>query len=318
LDLGIILKKRSRQDLASHCVPFIIFHTLKKANKMVCLRVFGILALLSGAASAKRSFTEQPGRFATAINVRGGGGVDIDPKTVAKIGMGVLGMQTTVTALAPKETMKAYNVDLSSIGEFLAVYGAGCELNILLLLYLQIFEGVPFLKAMGYHTIPFMLQVAHKILTGKTEATGMPLANAYFVLAMNLFVTYACLSEAPYAMKVVKVYGIFSLINAVVMVPAPEAGLKMWKFAEAPTTESRFFMRALGFQLLAHGVVTCSQAFDKASALESLGYGLLVWALAAAVPLFITKEFKTLGIPQGAVAFWLLSFLACAAGILMK
>lgn len=221
----------------------------------------------------------------------------------------------TASALAPKESLKPYNINLSSIGEFLTLECAWCDLTTLTLLYLQIVEGVPFLKAMGYHTIPYMLQVVHKVLTGKTEAG--PISNAYFVLAINLFVTYACLSEAPYAMKAVKVYAIFSLINAAVMVPAPEAGMKMWKFAQAPTAESRFFIRALVFKLLVHGVVTCSQAFDKASALESLGYGFIVWALSSTVPLVVTKE-KALGFPQGAAAFWLLGFLACAAGILMK
>jgi hypothetical protein len=171
-------------------------------------------------------------------------------------------------------------------------------------LFLQYFQKMSFEKAIGWSTLPYVYQAIFKLVTNKHQALGVP-KEVYPPLILNLLIFFAAMTEASFATNLNKFYGIFSLVNAVPMIFAPDMAAKAWKLT-IKTPFERLSIETLGASLFYHGLAVCLQAFGKTDLMDTLGWVALSASTIMAGQVLAKRPEKG-GILSGPILVWVVA-----------
>lgn len=160
---------------------------------------------------------------------RGGDIVPLmSPDAAVKTFLGADGLNGITGVLTPEWHMKTYLMDIDDYTIFLVQEAAAVDTVIILLLGLQLFKGMSFEKAVGWSTLPYIFMTVTKLLKGDHKKVGCPTKNGYLVLIINEVVALASIQGRTFAIPIIKVYALFSLINSAAMLFAPEKAGENW------------------------------------------------------------------------------------------
>lgn len=198
----------------------------------------------------------------SAISIPRGGGIVplMSPDVAIKTFLGSYGVNGITGGLTPEWHMKTYLMDIDNYAIFLTQEVTAVDTNIVLLLGLQLLEGMPFEKAVGWSTLPYIGMTMKKLLTGDHDTVGCPAKNGYLVLVINAVVALASIQGHALAGPLIKGYALFSLINAIPMLLAPEKAGEVWDIAPK-TFQNKLMLHRYGMSLLGHAVAVGLPAF---------------------------------------------------------
>lgn len=223
-----------------------------------------------------------------------------------------LGTTGAMSILAPSKASNFYKVKDSPLITSIVLDTCGTQLSIALQLYLQLFEGVSFHKAVEYSVLPSFLQLVHKFLSGSVASVNDPSAY-YLPMLLQILVAYSCLSGSESADSVIKIYGAIVLVHAVSFVASPTKALKFFKVKGPIDGFVRQSTRIMGFAAIGMAMVTAGQLLWDAPATAAAGY----YAVASLAALAVTFYNKEVNLPVGAMNAWTV-LMALTAYVCLK
>ena len=138
----------------------------------------------------------------------------------------------------------------------------------------------------------------------------MPQANGYLIIFINILTSYAAINGLDFAPTMIKIYGIFSALNAVLFVLNPKGAASTWKFAN-PDASLLSLTRMQGTVLATHAVACLAQSFyPDTSALELVAYGATALGITS---LPVLADLKGLGMETPFQVY--VGYLACFFGV---
>lgn len=281
---------------------------------MLRMKTVSFLVLLSSAVvGAKKPFSLRPKTTSPLVATskqdallsqipRGGSG--FDPDIVSNIFLGTYGMNAVVGLVAPEQLARGYRMIADEFDRFVIQGICAIGANTVLLLYLQLFQSMPFEEAMGWSTLPYIGQEVFKFINRKHELVGFKRESSIFMLGLNVLVMFAGLTNAETAEPAIKFYGLWSLFNAVPLIFNPDSWGRNFIGLDSRSGGNTLLLAQAGGFLLAHGLAVTLQAFDITNNLErTIGWT----AIAAAATMshqILSKRIEYAGLERSGAWIW--------------
>jgi hypothetical protein len=300
--------------------------------KLSCVVAPLSMAFFASVGATKPTFISKASPSVIHQIPRGGA---VDKTAVVKAGLSLVGVHAIVDLLAPTKSLDFYGLaDTSKNPDpkitFVMLEIGAISMNYALIPALQIFQGLSFEKAAGWSCLPYIFMTVHKLLTNKYDEVslaanpltelrrsatfsignwpfwwmnlhlcpqiGMPKANGFFLLFIPTLTAYAAIQGLDFAPTMIKVYGLFSTINALVFFGSPKLACETWKCMHPISPGVLLSARAFGTVLATHAVACLTQAFyPETSVLDVVAYGAAVLGVTS---LPVLKDFKDMGIEK--------------------
>jgi hypothetical protein len=249
---------------------------------------------------------------------RGGGG-PFSADLASKIFIYVYGAKSVQGLLMPELYAKKLFMmkEITETVKFMVLTVTGSGANTSLLLFLQTFKGMPFEKALGWSVLPFTAQLVGKHLVNYHAKVGISkeLANREIVpLAINLAVLVGSQLEADWALPIFKLYGIFSLINAVPWCIDGAKEAKRWGITLSTPSEIGLGS-VFGTYLASHGAAVTAQAFGASLGLAT-GLAAIALAVTLSVACFGRGQATKMGTPPFMQWAWVALLIACGSSLM--
>jgi hypothetical protein len=206
--------------------------------------------------------------------------------------------------------LKAYGLNADPASERLVQTVGSIGSVHSLLLYLQLYQGMSFDKALGWSVWPWILTSLYHALVAKNDhLLGYPTKNHIVPLILNALVFVASQTQASWAGNLNKFYGFFSLLYGIPTLLFPQSSAKFQEVS-LKTNQQEYAFRSIGYFLVAHGISVWIGA-DGGSLSKSIGWSAVSLAVSL-IGLMVLGPMDAAGIPKAPVAVWalLMAFVA--------
>lgn len=219
-----------------------------------------------------------------------------------KLFVGAYGFNAAVCGLTPSVGCTLYGLPREEANER-TVQGAGAVgMTQSLMLYLQVFRGMSFEKAIGWSVWPYLLITGYQAVVCNPEDVAMDYSSKKHapVWVLNLLLFYASQTQANWSGSLNAFYGYWSIVNALPLLIFTEETAKLWDISIKSETV-KFLVRTLGYFLLAHGVSIVVQT--KGTLASAIGWSAVA-STVSMLGLLLAGQFKVAGVPQGPACGW--------------
>jgi len=268
------------------------------------LKVFASLALvLFDTANAVPSFVPKAAATKQALSIRGGASI-IDPPIATKVLIGACAAQGAYSYLAPNKSMGLYNVTDDKLSTLLTEGTGGLFLMFAITAYGVLFMDMSTTKVIGAAQIPFTVSNLRNILSGESESNGCSMPAQWINLAINSFVSYACLSGASYATIAVKALAVYIGLATTQLRFAPEAALKTWGIDLKDISPVAIFEAKCFGQLGIINAVLIGALVSNVDVYKAVGYSGIP-ALICLVLMKTSGDFEKIGFEVAKIYPWM-------------
>jgi len=240
--------------------------------------------------------------------------------TAAKIAVGVMGLSTTISTLAPARNLQIFGFESTKTSNFIMLEIGAVGHSLFLMLYLQLFQHVPFLPAAAYHFVPYLYKNIHCHLNGKFIESGSPKYFGPITTALALLTASSCFyfpvmdtvrgGVLGIGELAIKAFSILTCLKGLAAITLPHKFLKHWNSSESHSTATDtattateqtnvHMLHLMGWTWLAHGVYLGTQAWNHMSPVQALGSMMAVFTASVASPSLVSKVYDNLNIPKG-------------------
>lgn len=270
------------------------------------------------ALSAPRSFKPQVlGKVAStkeSRNLRGGAAVDLDPETIVKASIILLGTQGLLQLEAPRPICRLYgccdqlnNESTQLLCKFAGIYLASFAIMSTCMIFAKTTLPTAVLAANAFATYCHF----GVILNGEDSKGNLGRFTSVSALLIHMFTSFAMTLGDKFANTIIKIMACLWPIDGVLSVLVPDFCAKIWLFKKPKLDDlDKMLFRLVGGSMISYVIFSGSMSFFDMNPIKAFGISMLGPVLFLAIGLFVVGDFRKLGVPQGPMWAWLLVSIA--------
>jgi hypothetical protein len=239
---------------------------------------------LSGFSSARKA-TFVPQSANKALLIRGGD--RLDPAETAKLGTILAGTHAALTLMSQTRTAEVYGTTLTPLTQVLAQWQGTIVLSFCNLAWNLIVKGLDLRASMVKYCIPWVVMQYKTFWNEDHKKLGYPLGPQVVNAVLAPLTLYACVSDTSYVETLIKLSGIWSIANFLLMTLSPEASCDAYGIEAS--TENKASMKTLGFMCGGSGIFIALNAFSEMDPVQAFGYSWIPALLMQIDSNFISK-----------------------------
>lgn len=240
--------------------------------------------------------------------------MNLDPETIVKAATILLGAQGLLQQEAPRPICRLYGCcdQLNNESTQFLCKLAG--------IYIASFAIMSTCMVFAKTTLPTAVLAANSfasycwfgvILNGEDLKGNFVRFTSVSALLIHMFTSFAMTRGGKFANTIIKIMACLWPIDGVLSVLFPDFCAKLWLFRKPKLDDvDKMLFRLVGGSMISYIMFSGSMSFFDMDPIKAFGISMLGPVLFLAIGLFVVRDFRKLGVPQGPMWAWLLVSIA--------